>query len=295
MDALWDATQEPALHRRWDVRFGEIEYLPMVDGEPRQFRYATTVAPGLTIAGTGESLGERDRPDGSRWSGLKFWANDWRSLIDAGAGYWRYVPTDDGIRFLTRYDYRPRWGRFGEWLDRVLCRPIFGWATAWSFDRLRIWLEEGTPPEQSRNQAVAHAAAVAGVAGTWVYHGLVPKLWKVDADELPFWTALGAGTLVARAAVRATGVAEIAFGAATVQSSGRRWPFVATVVAMPALAIGAGVTDRRLLTKAFNPVSLNWATGALAVVALATRSGRPSGRIPLRSAPDRQPDVGALP
>ena len=28
MDALWSATQEPERHRRWDVRFGEIEYLP---------------------------------------------------------------------------------------------------------------------------------------------------------------------------------------------------------------------------------------------------------------------------
>ncbi len=295
MDALLDATQDPVRHQRWDVRFGEIEYLPRVDGEPQQFRYATAVAPGLTIAGTRESLGDRDRSDGSRWSGLKFWANDWRSLIDAGAGYWRYVPTEDGIRFLTRYDYRPRWGRAGEFLDRVLFRPLFGWATAWSFDRLRLWLEDGTPPEHSRNQAIAHAAAAAGVAGVWVYHGLVPKLWKVDADELTFWTVIGAGAGVARAAVRATGLAEIAYGVATVRWSHRRWPFVLTLAAMPALAIGAGVTDRRLLTKAFNPVSLNFATSALAVVALATRSGRPSGRVPLRTAPDRQPDVGDMP
>jgi len=295
MDALWDSTQDPAQHQRWDVRFGEIEYLPRVDGEPQQFRYATTVAPGLTIAGTGESLGDRDRSDGSRWSGLKFWANDWRSLIDTGAGYWRYVPTDDGIRFLTRYDYRPRWGRAGDFLDRVLFRPLFGWATAWSFDRLRLWLEDGTPPEHSRNQSVAHAAAVAGVAGVWLYHGLIPKLWKVDADELTFWTAIGAGTVLSRAAVRAAGVVEIAYGVATVRRSNRRWPFVLTLAAMPVLAVGAGVTDRRLLTKAFNPVSLNFATGALAVVALATHSGRPSGRVPLRAAPDRQPDVGDLP
>ena len=125
---------------------------PRVDGEPQRFTYATTVAPGVTIAGTGESLGDRDRPDGTRWSGLRFWAADRRSIIDAGAGYWRYVPTDDGVRFLTRYDYRPRWGRFGELLDRTLFRPLFGWATAWSFDRLRLWLEDGTPPERTRTR-----------------------------------------------------------------------------------------------------------------------------------------------
>ena len=120
MDAVWEATQQPDQHRRWDVRFGDITYLPRRDGDPQRFCYATTVAPGVTIAGTGESLGDRDRGDGTRWSGLKFWAADRRSIIDAGAGYWRYVPTGDGVRFLTRYDYRPRWGAVGEQIDRWL-------------------------------------------------------------------------------------------------------------------------------------------------------------------------------
>ena len=295
MDAVWEATQDPASHRRWDVRFGDIEYLPRTHGEPQQFRYATTVGPGITVAGTGEALGERDRPDGSHWSGLKFWANDRRSIIEAGAGYWRYVPTGDGVRFLTRFDYRPRWGRFGEWLDRVAFRPVFGWATAWSFDRLRIWLEDGIPPEHTRNQAVAHTTATTTIAAIWMYHGLVPKLWKVDADELTFFTVIGLRAAAARAAVRAVGLAEIAFGLATAQSSNRRWPFLITLVSMPAFAAGAVITDRRLATQAFNPVSLNVAISALAAVALATHSGRPSGRTPLRSAPDRQPDVGDLP
>lgn len=98
--------------------------------------------------------------------GLRFWARDRRSIIDAGAGYWRYVPTTDGVRFLTRFDYRPRWGRFGETIDRRVFRPLFGWATAWSFDRLRLWLEKGIAPERSRNQAIAHGLAVGGLAGT---------------------------------------------------------------------------------------------------------------------------------
>ena len=89
MEQLWDATQEPEQHQRWDVRFGSITYLLKVDGEPQRFTYATTVAPDIPVAGTGESLGDRDRPDGTRWSGLKFWAKDRRSIIDAGAGYWR--------------------------------------------------------------------------------------------------------------------------------------------------------------------------------------------------------------
>jgi hypothetical protein len=295
MERLWDATQDPVQHQRWDVRFGSITYLPKVDDEPQRFTYATTVAPGVTVAGTGESLGDRDRADGTRWSGLKFWAKDRRSIIDAGAGYWRYVPTDDGVRFLTRYDYRPRWGRVGELVDRAIFRPGFGWATAWSFDRLRLWLEDGIPPEQSRDQAIAHATAVAGLVGVFAYQGLVPKVWKVDRDEVAIWQGLGLSGSHARKLVRAVGAVEAGFAIATAARSGKRWPFVIAMAAMPTLAIGAATSDRSILTRAFNPGSLGIAVVALAGVALATEEGRPSGGRPLRTAPDHQPDVEELP
>lgn len=295
MEDLWSATQEPERHQRWDVRFGEISYDPLENGKPQQFTYATTVAPGVTISGTGESLGERDRPDGSRWSGLRFWAADPRSIIEAGAGYWRYVPTDDGIRFLTRYDYRPRWGRLGELGDRWMFRPAFGWATAWSFDRLRLWLEDAIAPERSRDQAVAHATAVAGLAGVWLYQGLVPKLWRADSGEVAIWRGFGLEESTARIVVRAVGAVEAAIGLGTVAARSRRAVFVATAALMPALAFGAGAADRRSLTRAFNPVSLNWAVAALAVVAATTGDRLPSGRRPLRTAPDHQPAVDELP
>jgi len=296
MENLWEATQVPAAHQRWDVRFGEISYLLREGEEPQRFTYSTTLVPGFTVAGTGESLGERGRPDGTRWSGLKFWADDWRSIIEAGAGYWRYVPTDDGIRFLTRYDYRPRWGRFGEVVDRHVVRPVFGWATAWSFDRLRLWLEKGIPPEQSRNQAIAHATAVGALAGVWIYQGLVPKLVAVDADEVRLWrSALGLSEGPARAAVRAAGAAEVAAGILTIRNSSQKWPFVVTAIAMPLLALSAAKADRRSFSRAFNPASLNLTMAALAIVAVATADDLPSGNRPLRAAPDPQPDVGDLP
>lgn len=295
MDRLWKATQQPDEHQRWDVRFGTITYLPRVDGRPQQFTYATTVAPGITLAGIGESLGDRDRPDGTRSSGLKFWASDRRSIIDAGAGYWRYIPTDDGVRFLTRYDYFPRWGRLGELIDRWVFRPLFGWATAWSFDRLRLWLEDGTPPERSRDQAIAHAVAVAGLVGVFAYQGLVPKLWKVDRGEVAIWQNLGLSESRGKRVVQAVGAVETGFAIATVAASRRRWPFAVALAAMPTLAIGTAKADRSMLTNAFNPASLGLAVAALAGVALATTDGRPSGQRPLRHAPDRQPDVDELP
>jgi hypothetical protein len=166
LDDVWNATQQPELHQRWDARFGSITYLPLEDGRPQQFTYSTKLAPGCTVSGTGESLGDRDRPDGSRWSGLKFWADDWHSVLAAGAGYWRYVPTESGVRFITRYDYRTRWGCVGRVVDRWLFRPVFGWATAWSFDRLRLWVENGSSPERSRNRAVGHAVTSGGLLAT---------------------------------------------------------------------------------------------------------------------------------
>ncbi|MEU6327514.1 hypothetical protein ABZ851_09540 [Streptomyces sp. NPDC047049] len=155
IDDVWDRSQVPDQHQRWDLRFSEIDYLPRAPGEPQRFRYATRVLPLLTVDGTGVSAGERNRPDGTRTSALRFFSAHPLSLIEEGRGYWRYVPDGDALRFLTGYDYRPRWGRFGRVADRLLFRPLMGWATAWSFDRLRLWCERGITPERSLRQALA--------------------------------------------------------------------------------------------------------------------------------------------
>ncbi|MBC2905069.1 hypothetical protein [Streptomyces cupreus] len=150
LDDLWSRTQEPSQHQRWDLRFTEIAHLPRAEGEPQHFRYATRVLPFLTVAGTGVSAGEKERPDGARTSALRFSSPHPLSLLAEGSGYWRYIPDGDGVRFLTGYDYRPRWGALGALADRLLFRPLMGWATAWSFDRLRLWLERGISPERAR-------------------------------------------------------------------------------------------------------------------------------------------------
>lgn len=160
---------------------------------------------------------------------------------------------------------------------------------------LRLWLEKGTPPEQARNQTIAHAAAVAGLAGVFAYQGLVPKVWKLDRGEVAIWQGLGLAPDHAKRVVRAVGAVEAGFAVATVAAANKRWPFVVAFAAMPTRAIGAAKADRSILTNAFNPASLGIAVAALAGVALATTDGRPSGRRPLRHAPDRQPDVGDLP
>ncbi|MFE3883671.1 hypothetical protein ACFXPQ_12325 [Streptomyces lydicus] len=167
IDDVWDRSQVPDRHQRWDLRFSEIDYLPCAPGEPQHFRYATRVLPLLTVDGTGVSAGERNRPDGTRTSALRFFSAHPLSLIEEGRGYWRYVPDGDALRFLTGYDYRPRWGRFGRVVDRLLFRPLMGWATAWSFDRLRLWCERGITPERSLRHALAEVCVrIAAVVAT---------------------------------------------------------------------------------------------------------------------------------
>ncbi|MEU9734985.1 hypothetical protein [Streptomyces sp. NPDC048002] len=149
LDTVWSRSQEPSAHQRWDLRFTEIAHLPRAEGEPQRFRYATRVLPFLTLAGTGVSAGEKERPDGTRTSALRFASPHPLSPLAEGSGYWRYIPDGDGVRFLTGYDYRPRWGAAGALADRLVLRPLMGWATAWSFDRLRLWLERGISPERA--------------------------------------------------------------------------------------------------------------------------------------------------
>ena len=152
MEAVWNHTQTPSLHEQWDMRFSRIEYIPKAhEREPQRFRYSTRIGFGFEVSGEGESIAERDLPDGSRTSSLKFGSKNRLSIIRDGSGYWKYIPTANGIRFITWYDYRTRFGHAGALFDRLIFRPLLGWATAWSFDRLRIRLENSSDiPSASR-------------------------------------------------------------------------------------------------------------------------------------------------
>jgi hypothetical protein len=165
-ELVWNLTQLPQHHQRWDARFTRISYLPSADpAAPVRFHYSLGLPPragasrrprgGLRLTGVGVTTAERSRPDGSRISALRFRADSALSPLGEGAGYWRYRADPAGVRFSTGYDYRPWPGRAGALVDRCCVRPMVGWLTAWSFDRLRLWAERGIPPERSRRQAVA--------------------------------------------------------------------------------------------------------------------------------------------
>ncbi|WP_406203613.1 hypothetical protein OH807_27180 [Kitasatospora sp. NBC_01560] len=171
MDLIWDLTQIPHEHQRWDARFTRITYAADASAQSGEvaatpvvrFRYLLGLPCGPALRGTGVTAAERRRPDGSRISALRFRSDHALSPLQEGSGYWRYTPADsasDGtVLFVTGYDYRSwRWPG-GTALDRCFVRPFVGWLTAWSFDRLRLWAERGVAPER----ALLHAAAETSV------------------------------------------------------------------------------------------------------------------------------------
>ena len=155
LERVWALTQDPAQHARWDLRFGRIEPQASEKGA-RRFTYST-----FGVSGTGVHVGDRWRETGGATSSLRFASPHVLSPIAEGAGYWRYEPQAGALRFLTGYDYRARYRR----IDRVF-RPLMGWATAWSFDRLRLWAERDQSPARSLALALGDVAARVAVVPT---------------------------------------------------------------------------------------------------------------------------------
>lgn len=285
LDDIWQRTQDPALHERWDLRFTEIDYLPNDGRGPQRFRYETRIGFGLRVRGEGESAGSRDGA-GDRTSALRFWSHDPKSLIREGSGYWRYVSGADGVRFLTWYDYRTRFGVVGRLFDRLFFRTIIGWATAWSFDRLRLWIERGIDPALSMQRTLTHAIARITLAIVFLYQGLVPKLLYHHPSELRMLSDGGLSAESAGWVSFAVGGAEIVLGLVLLFAWRARWPFIPILALMPLALLGVAITSPSVLTEAFNPVVLNVAVAALAAVGWLTSIDLPSAARCLRSSPD---------
>ena len=86
MDELWNLTQQPDQHARWDLRFTNIQYLPCDDDSiPQHFRYSTRLGFGLNIEGEGVTTASREGKSGEKSSALTFSSQDSKSLIRSGS------------------------------------------------------------------------------------------------------------------------------------------------------------------------------------------------------------------
>lgn len=136
VETVWERSQEPDLHTRWDIRFSHIAYLPEKD--ERGFNlmdYRTKIGFGIEVAGIGRYL--QNSPP--KHSTFEFESADWKSLITIGRGIWQYKPCPEGTYFRTVYDYETRYGWCGRIIDRILFRPVMQLATEWGFETLRLW------------------------------------------------------------------------------------------------------------------------------------------------------------
>lgn len=244
--------------------------------------YTTRIGFGFEVSGEGETSGERDLPAGSRSSGLRFGSDDALSIICEGSGYWKYIPTADGIRFLTRYDYRTRWGSFGALVDRVIFRPLIGWATAWSFDRLRLWLEQRADPADTMRQTLVHVIARVALAAVFAYQGSVPKLFARNLDEIAMLRDAGIAAGVVRVAVIALGTLELAFATVLLFAWHRRWPLYVCLGSMLLATTTVGLYSPRYFEAAFNPASLNLTVACLAAIDCLVLADLPSAARCLR-------------
>lgn len=264
LDRVWDFTQDPALHQRWDLRFSSITYLPRLSPEMAQcFLYATRIGFGLAVQGTGESVATREPSEQVQFSSLRFRSDSKLSLISEGSGYWKYVPgtSNQAITFLTWYDYRTRFGFFGRATD-VAFRPLLGWATAWSFDRLRIWVEDGCSPEMVRTMSIIYALARLSIVFVWIWHGLVPKLLFHNADEVLMLHAAGLGIGI----LPWIGGAELVAGISGLVFWRWRAYFTLTALGMIVALASVALRSPAYLWSAFNPLTLNGCVLALSGV-----------------------------
>jgi hypothetical protein len=279
IDDLWEKTQNPDLHQRWDLRFSEIEFLSLNEElNTKLFSYSTRIGFGLNISGMGESLGNRDNKDGSKTSSLKFWSDDPRSLVREGSGYWKYIPTEKGIKFVTWYDYKTRFGIIGRNIDALMFRPLIRWATAWSFDRLRLWVEKKIDPLLSLERSIIYSISRGIIIFVWIYQGMVPKLLFHHTDEITMMLATGIKQSQVLSFVGFVGWVEIGFAVFLLFAWGIRNLFLVNIVLMVIALIEVASNSPQFLISAFNPVSLNLTIIAVSIIGFISGKDLPSAK-----------------
>ncbi|WP_440881333.1 DoxX-like family protein [Tenacibaculum sp. C7A-26P2] len=268
LDELWTKTQEPSLHQEWDLRFSEISYLPQKDPKsPQEFLYSTKIGLGIKVNGIGESVANKTKENGESTSVLKFSSDSQISIIKKGSGYWKYIPKADGIKFFTGYDYETRWGGLGRLIDKLIFRPLMIWATAWSFDCLKNWIEKGFHPKQSINALLSVLFVNLTLGIIWIYQGLIPKILFTDSGEIEILRQLRLFNGYEENILIIIGIAEISFGITLILIQRKSFQYL-NILSLLILSIGAIFSDLIIFTLPFNPFSLNISMIALSVIAI---------------------------
>jgi hypothetical protein len=162
--------------------------------------------------------------------------------------------------------------------DRIFFQPLIGWATAWSFDRLRLWIERGIPPQVSLRFVLIHAFARLGIAFIWLWQGLMPKLLFPSVDEQTMLMAAGLPVSL----LPFIGALELALAAAALAFWRWRGFFLLNALAMIVALATVALSSPAYLVTAFNPVTLNVATLLLSFIGYLASTDLPSASRCLR-------------
>lgn len=263
------------MHQEWDLRFSEISYLPKKDPTDIQnFLYSTKIGFGIKVDGIGESVATKTKDNGESTSVLKFSSDSKISLIKEGSGYWKYVPETDGIKFFTGYDYETRWGLFGNLIDKLIFRPLMIWATAWSFDCLKNWIEKGLHPKQATNAQLSVLLVNLTLGIIWIYQGLIPKILFTDTGEIEILRQSGLFNGYEENILTIIGIAEIVFGIVLIFIQRKILQYL-NILGLLLLTFGAIFSDLMIFTLPFNPFSLNISMITLSIIAILNLSYLP--------------------
>lgn len=275
LDTLWTHTQDPAIHQLWDLRFTEIKYLPKDNPtDPQKFLYSTKIGFGIKVNGIGESVATKTKDNGESTSVLKFSSDNHLSIIRLGSGYWKYIPESDGIRFFTGYDYETRWGIFGKTFDKFIFRPLMIWATAWSFDCLKNWIEKGLHPKQAIKAQLTVLLSSIALSLVWIYQGLIPKLLFSNTGEIEILKQSGVFIGNEKNVLIFIGWAEMLFGL-IILFVHKKSIHIINMIALLLLSAAALFSNATIFTFPFNPFSLNISMIAISMIAILNLGGLP--------------------
>ncbi|GAF12441.1 LOW QUALITY PROTEIN: hypothetical protein JCM19045_1638 [Bacillus sp. JCM 19045] len=271
LDTVWMYTQEPDLHQQWDLRFSDITYIPKEEPDAPQQLPTKQISVFVRLKA---QVRVASREEKRKALILEVLADHPLSLIDNGGGYWKYIEHDGGVQFMTQYNYQTKWGPVGRIIDLIF-KPLMGWATAWSFDALRLWLEKGIPPALSVSRSLIFLLCSFVLAFTWIYQGLVPKLLFQDSGELALFMATGWFQGNESLILYILGSAQVLVGIGFLFWSDRRCSIYLSIVALLGLGIGSLIQTTSIYAAPFNPATLTIAMVALSLIILLNRKDLP--------------------
>lgn len=141
------------------------------------------------------------------------------------------------------------------------------WATAWSFDCLKKWIEKGLHPKQAITAQFTVLLSSSALGLVWIYQGLIPKLLFTDTGEIEILKQSGLFTGNEKSVLTFIGWTEILFGL-TILFIHKKSIHTINIIALLLLSAAAIFSNAIIFTFPFNPFSLNISMIVISMIAI---------------------------